>query len=202
MKMNAEQNRNVEQAIDDLCENLVWARAYLMVLKALHMVAKSSPASLEPYPQFVSCLYHGMFDCLFIKMHNFFDLSKGACGFPHLFKLLRRYVSENSQLMAQVAMDDDRLKGHVSTETIKIWRNEISAHLTQSYRCTDFFSSNSLHLSELETLLNLVGETVESYSFKMLGRINDTANPSADIAEEIERLFWLRTEPSGAPDRR
>ncbi|NPU83777.1 MAG: hypothetical protein HPY65_04750 [Syntrophaceae bacterium] len=196
--MNADQYRNVEQIVDDLCDNLAWSRAYLMTLKGLHEVAKSSPKYLDSYPQFVSCLYHGLFDCLFIKIHNFVDSSKGACGFPHFFKVLRKYYPDDNPLMTQVKIDVDRLKKQVSIEKIKNWRNKISAHLTQTYRQPGFFSSNSLYLSELEELLNLIEEMVENYSFNMLSRRNDTRNPSADIIKEISKLFWLSTESGSA----
>lgn len=166
-----------------------------MVLLALHEVAKSSPASLDRYPQFVSCLYTGLFDCLFIKMHNFIDRSKGACGFPHLFTILRRYSADDSQLMAQIGTDEARLGNEVNIEKIKNWRNEISAHLTETYRHSGFFSSNRLHLSEMENLLNLIEETVENYSSKILGRVNDTRHPSNEIIKETEALFLPRPEP-------
>jgi hypothetical protein len=192
--MNTGQSRNVEQAIDDLCKNLVWSWAYFMTLQALHEVAKSSPSSLDRYPQFISCLYHGLFDCLFIKMHNFFDRSKGACGFPHLFTILRRYSADDSQLMAQIGTDEARFRNEVNIEKIKIWRNEISAHLTEDYRHFDSLSSNHLHLSELENLLNLIEEKVENYSSKILGRFNDTRHPSNEIIKEIEALFLPRPE--------
>jgi hypothetical protein len=200
-KMNEEQKRNVEQTIDDLCENLVWACAYFKVLSGLHLVAKASGPRLDSYPQLLSCLYHGMFDCLFIKINNFFDRRTEACGFPRLFKLLRRYTGDDTKLMAQVARDESRLKDYLSIEKVKNWRDEITAHLTQSYRSPDFFISNKLHLSELETLLNFVEQTVQSYSFKMLARINDTRNPSADVVKEIERLFYLDAEPVVSSDR-
>ena len=110
--MNTDQNRNVEQAIDDLCENLVWSWAYFTILQGLHEVAKSSPASVDPYPQFISCLYHGLFDCLFIRIHNFIDPSKGTCGFHHLFKVLRSASFLNCQ-----AKHEERSSTHFKLPT-------------------------------------------------------------------------------------
>ena len=192
--MNAEQGKNIEQAIDSLCNNLVWCRGYFMSLKALHEVAKSSPSSLDCYPQFVSCLYHGLFDCLFIKIHNFFDRSKGACGFPHLFTILRRYCAEEGPLLIQIKTDETRFKNEDNIEKIKKWRDGISAHFTQDYRQSDFFLLNRLHLSELENLLNLIEETVGYYSLSILKRVNDTRHPSDGIIKEMETLFLPRIE--------
>lgn len=192
--MNSDQHRNIEQAIDDLCENLVWAWAQLRVLKGLHMVAKSSPDSFSSYTQLTSCLYHGLFDVLFIKIHNFIDSSKGACGFPKLFRLLRKYLSDDSNLMKQIKSDEGRLRNGANMKTVKSWRNEISAHLTQSYRDSAFFSSNRLHLNKLEGLLKLIEELVEDYSFRLLGRYNDTRNSSAEIIQEINALFLPHAE--------
>jgi len=196
--MNTDQNRNVEQAIDDLCENLVWSWAYFTTLQGLHEVAKSSPTSVDPYPQFISCLYHGLFDCLFIRIYNFINPSKGTCGFPHLFKSLRRYCPDDSQLMAQTRADEARFKNEASIEKIKNWRNEISAHLTEKYHHSGFFLSNRLHLAELESLLRLIEEMIEGYSARIIGRFNDTRNPSTEIIKEIQALFLRRTEQGGA----
>jgi hypothetical protein len=191
--MNADQQRNIEKAINDLCENLVWSWAYFRTLKGLQSVAKSSPNSLDTYPQLTSCLYHGLFDVLFIKIHNFIDSSRGACGFPKLFKLLRKYLSDDINLMEQIRSDEGRFKNEADIETVKRWRNEISAHLTQSYRDSAFFSSMHLHLSDLEGLLKLIEEIVGNYSFSLLNRFNDTRNPSAEIIQEIERLLLPHT---------
>ena len=69
--MNEEQQKNIEKTIDGLCKNLVWTWAYYRGLFALHEVGKSSPNLLDPYPQFISCLYHGLFDALFLKKPSF-----------------------------------------------------------------------------------------------------------------------------------
>lgn len=193
-EMNSDQQINIEQAVDDLCENLVWAWAYLRALKGLHMVAKLSPDSLNSYTQLTSCLYHGLFDVLFIKIYNFIDSSKGACGFPKLFKLLRKYLSDDTNLLKQIKSDECRLRNGADAKTVGSWRNGISAHLTQSYRDSAFFSSKRLHLNDLETLLKLIEELLEKYSFQLLGRFNDTKNPSAEIIQEINALFLPRAE--------
>lgn len=187
--MSNAQHRNVEQAIDDLCENLAWSWGYFRSLKGMYKVSSSSPDSFTPYPQFVSCLYNGLFDILFVKIYNFIDSSRGARGFPRLFKLLRRYYSGDKELMAKVKSDEARLKNEVDIEKVKRWRNEVSAHLTQSYRDSAFFSSNRLHISEVEEVLNLIEGTVENYSLKLLNRNNDIRNPSKNIVKEIGKLF-------------
>jgi hypothetical protein len=187
--MNIDHNKNIEQSIDDLCENLVWTWAYFRVINGLHIAAKSFPESLVPYPQLISCLYHGLFDVLFIKIYNFIDPSKEARGFPKLFKLLRKYLSDNTNLMAQVKNDEERFKKEENIEKIKKWRHEVTAHLTQSFRDQSFFSSNRLHLTELEELLKLLEKTLENYSFILLQRFNDTQHPSKEIESEIEKLL-------------
>lgn len=197
--MNTNQQSNIEQAIDDLCENLVWSWAYYHSLKGLQSVAKSSPISLDAYPQLTSCLYHGFFDVLFIKMHNHIDSSKEACGFPKLFKLLRKYLSDDAELMEQIRTDEQRFKTEVDVETVKNWRHEISAHLTQSYRNDAFYTTWRLHLSDIENLLKLFEEVVEHYSVRLLNRFNDTRKPSAEIIREIEQLL-TNAEPSNSAD--
>jgi hypothetical protein len=194
LDMDSNQQRNIEQVIDDLCENLVWTWAYFRALKGLHLIAKSSPDTLNSYTQLTSCLYHGLFDVLFIKINNFIDASKRACGFPKLFRLLRKYLSDDTDLLKQVKFDENRLKNEVDIQTVKSWRNGISAHLTQSYRDPSFFSSNRLHLNDLEILLELIAELLEKYSFQLLGRFNDTKHPSAEIIDEINVLFLPRAE--------
>lgn len=192
--MNTDQQKNIEQAIDDLCENLAWSWAYFRALKGLQSVAISSPKSLDAYPQLTSCLYHGLFDILFIKIYNFIDSSKGACGFPRIFKLLRNYLPNNNKLLKQIKTDEAKIKNVADIETVRKWRNEISAHLTKSYRNSAFFSSERLHLSEIENMLKLLEEMVENYSFSLLNRFNDTRNPSAKIIQEIKRLLSSQAE--------
>ncbi len=188
-KMNTDHHRNIEQSIDDLCENLVWSWAYLRAINGLHRVAKSSPDSLDPYPQFTSCIYHGLFDVLFIKIYNFIDSSKGARGFPKLFKLLRKYSSNSKDLMTQIKNDEKQFKNEGNIDKIKSWRNELTAHLTQSNNDPSFYSTNLLHLTELESLLNLIEKILENYSFLLLQRFNDTRHPSNEIEREIEKLL-------------
>jgi len=192
--MNTDQQKNIEQAIDDLCENLAWSWAYLRALKGFQSVAKSSPKSLDAYPQLTSCLYHGLFDILFIKIYNFIDSSKGACGFPRIFKLLRKYLPSDSELRNQIKTDEEKINNVADIETVRRWRNEISAHLTKSYRDSVFFSSERLHLSDIENMLELLEKMVENYSFSLLNRFNDTRNPSANIVQEINGLLSSQAE--------
>ena len=119
LDMDSNQQNSIEQAIDDLCENLVWTWAYFRVLKGLHVVTKSSPDSLNSYTQLTYCLYNGLFDVLFIKINNFIDASKGACGFPKLFKLLRKYVSDDTDFLKQINSDENRLKNEADIKTVK-----------------------------------------------------------------------------------
>jgi len=121
--MDSNQQNNIEQAIDDLCENLVWSWAYLQTIKGLHEVAKSSSDSLNSYPQLTSCLYHGLFDVLFIKLNNFIDSSKKARGFPHLFKLLRKYFLGDEDFLKQIKSDETRLRNEANMKTVKRWRD-------------------------------------------------------------------------------
>lgn len=172
-----------------MCENLAWSWGYYRSLKGLQSVAKSSPIFISAYPQFVSCLYHGFFDVLFTKMHNFIDSSKAACGFPRLFKLLRKYLSDDSELLEQIRADEQRFQTEADIATVKKWRHEISAHLTQSYRDDTFYKKSRLHLSDIERLLKLFEDVVEYYSVRLLNRFNDTRNPSAEIIREIEQLM-------------
>lgn len=197
--MNSNQQSNIEQAIDDLCENLAWSWGYYRSLKGLQSVAKSSPICIDNYPQLISCLYHGFFDVLFTKMHNFIDSSKHACGFPRLFKLLRGYLSNDPKLMKQIRTDEQRFQTEADIATVKKWRHEISAHLTQSYRDDTFFKTSQLHLSDIEKLLKLFEGVLEYYSVRLLNRFNDTRNPSAEIIQEIKQLMTF-AEPTNSAD--
>jgi hypothetical protein len=187
--MNEKEQKNVELAIDGLCENLVWTWAYYRALFALHEVAKSSPDLLQPYPQFISCLYHGLFDALFLKLYHFLDRSKGASGFPHLFKLLRRYCADDSNLLSQVKLDEKRFAEEINVEKVNKWRNEVVAHLTHRHREPEFFTDNRLHLPEIQGLIAWLEGTVESYSQTVLQRGNDTRYPSEAVAREVAALM-------------
>jgi len=187
--MKEDQQKNIEETIDGLCENLVWTWAYYRALFALHEVAKFSQKLLDPYPQFISCLYHGLFDALFLKLYHFLDKSKGASGIPNLFKLLRRYCPDDSDLLRQVRLDEKRLSQEVNIEKVSKWRNEVVAHLTTSHRESEFFRDHRLHLSELHDLIACLEGTVESYSQRLLQRSNDTRGPSESVAREVTALM-------------
>lgn len=187
--MNKDHLKNIEQAIDTLCENLVWTWGYYRTLYALHNLAKTKPSSLEPFPEFVSCLYHGYFDLLFIKINHFIDTTKGVCGLPNLFTLLRRYAPEDTQLLERVKKDEIRLKRSVVLGKINKWRKQISAHLTPRKNNPDFFSQNHLHLKQIENVINTLEKIVEYYSEVLLGRVNFMRDPSKIITKEVKSLF-------------
>lgn len=135
--MNKDQCKNIEQAIDGLSENFVWAWSYFNVLKSMHEVSKNSPKVIDPFPEVISCLYHGLYDALFVNLYHFLDSTRRTCGLPALFKLLRRYYQEDSALMAQVKQDEKRISAEASLDKVKNWRNEVVAHLKISHR--EFF---------------------------------------------------------------
>ena len=187
--MNIEQHKNIEQAIDSLCENLVWSRAYHSALLSLHTIAKTDPLALDQYPQAVSCLYHGLFDALFLRLYHFIDRTKGASGLPALFKLLRRYYGEDRDMLNQISFDE-RCIGEVSDlKKIDNWRNQIVAHMTNSKRNTTFFTDNRLHLSELGALIDVFENTVQHYSHRLLQRNNDTSPPAQAVSNEFALLM-------------
>lgn len=190
--MNASQQKNIEEAIDNLCENLVWTWAYYHTLSGLHKVAKDLPTLLDPYPQFISCLYHGLFDALFLKLHHFVDSSKGASGFPSLFKLLRRYCPDDNALLDQIRIDEESLSKEANVHKITNWRNQVVAHLTRSHRDSEFFADNRLHFSEIQELIAFLESTIETYSKRLLQRVNDTRYPSMAVAQEIANLLTRR----------
>ena len=194
-RMNADQLKNIEQAIDTLCDNLVWTWGYYRSLNTLHNLAKTTPASLDPFPEFVSCLYYGYFDLLFIKINHFIDPTKGACGLPRLFKILRSYAPDETLLLEQIKKDEKRLKRKASLDKIKKWRNQISAHLTLSNNNPEFFNQNRLHLKQIEAIIKTLEEIVGYYSKIFLGRVNSMRNPSKKITREVKSLF------SGKPNK-
>ncbi|WP_152555159.1 AbiU2 domain-containing protein [Desulfonatronum thiodismutans] len=199
--MNTDQANNIEQAIDTLCENLVWTWAYLNALCGLSHLAKTSSASLAPYPQLVSCLYHGLFDVLFLKINHFIDNSRQASGLPALFRLIRKYVKDEADILQQVSEHERCLKEQADLTKISRWRNEVTAHLTRSVNSSTFYPDNRLHLEEIQDVVEYLAEVVEWYSLRMLGRVNDTKHPSEEVGREIAALFWGESgaEPPGGP---
>ena len=199
--MNINSKRNIEESIDGLCENLVWTWAYYRALSGLHEVAKASPGLLDPYQQLISCLYHGLFDALFLKINHFVDSSKGASGLPSLFKLLRRYCPKDKDLLNQIRQDEKRLSEEANLHKIGKWRNEVVAHLTRSHRVSEFFTENRLNLSEIQDVISFLENTIETYSERLLQRVNDTRNPSVKVAGEVAALLTARAaEQQLAPD--
>jgi hypothetical protein len=192
--MNSEQNKNIEQAIGNLCENLVWSRAYHSALLSLHTIAKANPSTLDPYPQLISCLYHGLFDALFLRLYHFVDRTKGASGLPALFKLLRRYCEDDRALLVQIDHDERHIGEIADLKKIDNWRNQIVAHMTDSKRNTEFFSNNRLHLSEISTLIEIVENIIQHYSFRLLQRGSDTKPPSDAVATELALLMRSQFE--------
>ncbi len=187
--MNTDHFKNVEQAIDSLCENIVWVWAYYRSLNTLHRLAKMKPSSLKPYPEFVSSLYHGYFDLLFIKIIHCVDNTKGTCGLPNLFKMLRRYAPEEKQLLERIKKDEKRLKRRAVLDKINKWRNQISAHLTQSNNNQEFFNDNRLHLKQIEAVIKTLEEMIDYYSQVLLGRANFMRDPSKKLSREVKSLF-------------
>ncbi|OHB67460.1 MAG: hypothetical protein A2Y76_14645 [Planctomycetes bacterium RBG_13_60_9] len=190
--MNANQRKKIEETIDGLCENLVWAWAYFRTLAGLHEVAKTSKESLDAYPQLISCVYHGLFDALFLRLHHFIDGSRNAGGFPSLFKILRRYCPVDTDLMRQIEEDERRLREEASAQKINNWRNQVVAHFTSARNDPDFFSDNRLRLSEISGLIVLLENCLEGYSMKLLQRENDTRYPSDEVINEVSRLLKQR----------
>jgi len=156
-------------------------------------VARESPSLMDSYAQFISCLYHGLFDLLFIKTSNFIELSKGACGLPSLFKLIRRYAPEDTKLLSQIKRDENLLKKEANLDKIKKWRNHVSAHLTRSHQDTGFFDENRLHLDEIEDVIVTLEKTIEGYSKRLIGRENDTRYPSLAVFNEAMNLLSHKT---------
>ncbi len=187
--MNTDQQKNIEDAIDNLCENLVWTWAYYRALAGLHKLAKDSPKLLEPYPEFISCLYHGLFDALFLKLSHFVDSSKGASGIPSMFKLLRRYYLNDKSLIDQIKIDDKSLSEKTNMRKISNWRNQIVAHLSHTIHDSDFFNDNKLHLSEIQDLIIFFESMINTYSKKLLQRVNDTRYPSISVEQEISNMM-------------
>ena len=187
--MNADQQNNIEQSINGLCKNLVWSWAYFRSLSGLHEIAKSSPPALDPYPQLVSCLYHGLFDALFLRLYHFVDKSKGATGLPSLFKQLRRYYPDDNELSGQINCDEKRLIEIADLNKIGNWRNQVVAHLTCTHRNSKFFTDNRLHFSEIHDMIVTFESMVEYYSMRLLKRGNDTHPPSEAVAAELAQLL-------------
>jgi len=173
----------------------VWTWGYYRSLYALHNLAKTAPASLDPFPEFVSCLYHGCFDLLFIKINHFIDFTKGVCGLPNLFTLLRRYAPEKTQLLDHIKKDEKRLKRNAALGKINRWRKQISAHLTSSNDNLNFFNQNRLYLKQIETVIKTLEQIIEYYSEALLGRVNFMRDPSKKITREVKTLF------SGKPNK-
>ena len=186
--MNEDQKKNIEGTIDSLCENLVWTWGYHQALFSMHTHARKSNNFTETYPQLTSCLYHGLFDALFLRLYHFIDSSKGASGFPYLFKIIRKYCHDDQTLIQLVSNHEKLFIKEKIIDKIRKWRNEVVAHLTQTQRDQSFYKDNQLHLTEIEHIILLFEEILEEYSHMLLKRFNDTKFPSEKLACEISEI--------------
>ena len=114
--MNPHHQQNLEEVIDSLCENLVWAWNYYYVLEGLHEEARVSSAQVDRYPSLMNCLWSAFFDALFIKLYHFIDRTKNVHSFYYLFKLIRRYIPDNKDLLSKISVHESKL--HKTTDTI------------------------------------------------------------------------------------
>ena len=195
--MNPDHQQNLEEVIDSLCENLVWAWNYYHILEGLHEEASVSRAQVDRFPSLMSCLWSAFFDALFIKLNHFIDRTKNVHSFYYLFKLIRRYLPDNKDLLSKIEVHESKFHKAADPiiEKIENWRNQAVAHLTRASRDDRFYEENKMHLNEIKIFLQLSDMILETYSLAILNRINDTISGSLAQKKEIKSLFeGLRAE--------
>jgi len=195
--MNPDHQHNLEEIIDSLCENLVWAWNYYHVLEGLHEEAKESREQVNRFPSLMNCLWAALFDALFLKLNHFIDRTKTVHSLYYLFKRIRSYLPEDTDLHTKISEHESKL--HKTSDPIidKIenWRHNVVAHLSPASRDDQFYKENKMHLDEIKNYLHLIDMILETYSLAILNRINDTISGSLVQKKEIKKLFdGLRAE--------
>jgi len=74
-------------------------------------------------------------------------------------------------------------------EKIENWRNKAVAHLTPASIDEQFHEKNKMHLNEIKNYLELCCEILNTYSYDILNRIDDTVSESLAQKKEIKSLF-------------
>jgi len=197
--MNPVQKDNIEKVIDSLSQNLVWAWNYYHFLEGLHEEAKESNEQVERFPCIISCLWLAVFEALFVRMNHFIDRTKNVHSFFYLFKLIRCYLPENTELKSKISEHKNKLLKTADPiiEKIENWRNQAVAHLTPASIDEQFHEENVMHLKEIKNYLELSCEILNTYSCDILNRIDDTVSESLTQKKEIKSLFdSLRAEYS------
>lgn len=189
--MNPDHQHNLEEVIDSLCVNLAWACNYYSILEGLHEEARKTREQVSRFPFLMDCLWSALFDALFLQLNHFIDRTKNVHSFYYLFKLMRRYLSDNTDLHSKGLEYEGKLHktADPAIEKIENWRKQAVAHLTPASRDERFYEENRMHLLEIKEYLQLCSTILDTYSSAISLPMDDTVSRSVTQKEEIKRLF-------------
>ena len=201
--MNADHDRNLEQAIDALLDNVYWAWNYYFALEGLHEEYNASPISFAHVPSLTTCFWHALFDALFAKSGQLIDRKQNVRSVHYLFKLIRRYRPEDTEMLRQIEEHERALDVRANTIAKRIanWRNQVVAHLSVKGLNDSFFEENRIALPEFKAFLEQFDGVVQFYSKAILNRTNDTITGALKQKRDVHDLFRGAVgEPSAAAD--
>lgn len=190
-QMNGDHDRNLEEVIDALLNNVVWAWNYFFALEGIHEGYKASAESFARVPQLTTCLWYALFDALFVKSSQFIDKTRNVHSVYHLLKLVRRYRPQDTEMLHHVKEHTRALDVPANTIARRIitWRNNVVAHRALDGLNDAFFEENRIFLSEFEAFLKQIDGVVQFYSIVILNRTNDTTSGALQQKHDIHTLF-------------
>lgn len=203
--MNADHDHNVEEVIDALLDNVFWAWNYFFALEGLHEEYKASPESFNRVPALTTCLWHALFDALFAKSGQFIDRTRNVRSVYQLFKLLRRYRPQDTEMLHHIKEHERALDvpANAIAHRISNWRNHVVAHLALDGLNDAFFKENRISLPEFKAFLEQVDSVVQFYSKVILNRTNDTTSGALRQKHDVHNLFrGVVAEPRAVRDAR
>jgi hypothetical protein len=198
--MNADQQANIEAAVDALCESLFSAWSYFHLLRGLSEGGRSNPAVVEQFGWLLDQTWQAIFDGFFAKLGTLLDATKSTHSLPNLVTLIGKYGdAELKQLLPEVEVCLSEKGGAFAK--IKTWRHEAVAHRKANPK-GDFYLANKMTLDDLETALKQLDQVLNHLSRHVLSIHNDTRTGSVHLIEEGRRLFvaiskGLKDECSG-----
>ena len=196
-QMNGDHDRNLEEVIDALLENVFWAWNYFFALEGLHEEYKISPESFARVPDLTTCLLYALFDALFAKSSQFIDKTRNVQSVYHLFKLVRRYRPQHTEMLRHVKEHTRALDVPANTIARRIinWRNNVVAHRALDGLNDVFFEENRISLSEFKAFLEQIDGVVQFYSKVILNRANDTTSGALRQKHDVHNLFRYSPQP-------
>lgn len=188
------QHRNQLKAVAGMIgEDLAQSWNYIGILEAMQVHAKRNRKLFLTHSHFISTFVYAAWDSLFLKLHHCIDRQPKACGFPKLFKLTRKYLPKEKDLLRQVKADEQILGSDKAVEKIANWRNQMVAHFTlddEAFR--EFYKANQCQIEELKPVITKFQEMLNHYSLILVDmgfRPDDmTKNAFRSVDEFVAKL--------------